>query len=321
MNNKKLLLISIFLTIFSIGLATTLLQTQQNNWPEEQIGAFLFEKTNEEGVHVNKIVIKTAQMQLSLYYQNKFWHVKEADGYYADLVTINNLFQDINNAKIDSVAVNVSSLDAGLAPKQSADFIEIQTYNDSNKLLDSVLIGARKNNSTYVSKKGQKAIYLTSSNFDIPKKIRYWLQQPLISIAPENIESLILQTPTGQQLAYRPNKTASFFNLKQQQVDVRPLLEKFLLFMFEDVKKIQNTPIPSTKPEKVIVLFPYSGLIYGIEIYKIEETYWIKIDLSISRLPTKVASDYIKDSLFLYKDWIFKINSNLGKYLLNYSIN
>lgn len=323
--NKKTLIIAIGLTLLSMGLAFFLITAQENNVVKNPIGNFLFEKTNKEGINVTKIVVKAPELQVSLYYENKFWHIKEADGYFADLVTINKLFQDISNAKIEAVdeSVLASKVQLEIPTEQENDNagFEIQTYNEKNQLLDSVIIGKKKNNFRYAKTKSGKQIYLISGDFELPKKMYYWLQQPLISIMPENIESLIIQTDTGQQLAYRIGRNSSFFNLKQQKTNPLPLLERFVLFNFIDVKKIQNTPLNNGTADKIIVLFPYSGLIYGIEIFKIDADFWVKIDLSITKLPTKVASDYIKDSQMLYNGWAFKINQNLGQYLMDYKIN
>lgn len=319
--NKKTFIINLSLTCLLLIVAYALLQTQATDLNTKQIGDYVFENTNKEGTDVKKIIIKKPNLQISLFYENKFWHVSEADGYYADLVTINKLFQDINTAKIEAMATNVSTKEAEIKESDIILGTEIQTYNAKGKLLDSIIIGKKKNNFFYAAKKGEEQIYLISGAFDFPNCLHYWLQQPLISIYPENIESIILQSNTGQQLAYRLSKQSPFYNIKQQEVNITPLLEKFALLMFNNVKQIKNTPLNSLTPDKIVVLFPYSGLIYGVEIFKIEEDYWLKVDLSITRLPTKLASDYIKDSLFLYEGWAFKIERNLGKYLTNYKIN
>ena len=319
--NKKILIICLLITCFSVGAAYFSLQSQNVYVEENPVGKFLFEETNKQGIDVAQIVVKTSNLQISLYYENKFWHVKEADSYYADLITVNKLFQDINQAKIEAVATGISSKDAGVEQGRNINGTQIQTYNQKGELLDSILIGKKKNNFWYASRVGSNQIYMISGGFALPDKLNYWLQQPLISLLPENVESMIIQSTTGQQLAYRLSEKSPFFNLKQQPTNVIPLLDKFVLFNYQNVKQIQNTPLDSLQPEKTIVLFPYSGLIYGIEIFKIEGEYWIRVDLSITKLPTKVASDYIKDSLFLYKGWAFKIDKKLGKYLTDYKIN
>lgn len=319
--NKKILIISLMITCFSVGLAYLLLKKQNIYIDENPVGNFLFEETNKQGTDVNKIVIKAPNIQITLFYENKFWHIQEADGYYADLITINKLFQNINQAKIESLSINVKAKDAGVEQGRYMSGTKIQTYNKNGKMLDSVIIGKKKNNFWYASYSGSEKIYLISGDFDFSDRLKYWLQQPLISLSPENVESLIIQSSTGQQLAYRLSEKSSFFNLKQQPTNVIPLLDKFVLFTYKDVKKITNTPLESLQPEKMIVLFPYSGLIYGIEIFKIDEEYWVKVDLSITKLPTKLAKEYIKDSLFLYQGWAFKIDKNLGKYLVNFKIN
>ena len=319
--NKKTFLICFFITILAVGMAFFVISQKNLTTQETPLGNFVFEKTNQEGTEINKIIFKQPKLQISLYYENKFWHVKEADGYFADLVTVNKLFQDINTAKIEGMATDISPLEAGLDLSDKQGGVEIQTYNRQGKLLDSVIIGRSKNSFLYAKFSNEPQIYLISGDFELPDKLRYWLQQPLISLSPENVESVILQNKTGQQIAYRLSPRSEFYDLRQRPINLIPLLDKFVLLTFSDVKQLQNTPLGSLKPDKIIALFPYSGLIYGIEIYQIDEDFWIKVDLSITKLPTKFASDYIKDSLFLYQNWGFKIDKNLGQYLLKYKIN
>lgn len=319
--NKKILIISLFITCVSIGITYFLFNEKNVYVNENPIGNFLFEKTNKQGTNINKIVIKFPKLQISLYYQDKFWRVKEADGYYADLMTVNQLFQDINQAKIEALPVDITAKEAEVSSGNDAKGIQIKTYNEKGKLLDFITIGKKKNEFRYASEYGKKQIYLISGNFDLPDRLYYWLQQPIVSILPDNIEKFIIQSSTGQQLAYRLSPKTPFFNLRQKEVNVIPLLDKFVYFSYKNVKQIKNTPLDSLKPDRIIVLFPYSGLIYGFEIFKIEGEYWVKIDLSITKLPTRAASDYIKDSQFLYQGWAFKIDKNLGEYLINYKIN
>lgn len=318
---KKTLIYSSLIAFLSVSIAIICIIKENAEISNNAIGKFLFEKTNQEGVDVHEIKIKSHQIQVSLYYENKFWKIKEADGYFADLVTLNQLFLDISQSKIEAIATDITEKQAEVEISEDKSGFEITTYNGKGQILDTITIGKKKNNFSYAKIKGQKDIYLVSGNFELSDKLYHWLQQPLISILPRNIESVIMQTNTGQQLAFRISEKSPFFNIKQEQTNITPLLDKFVLFNFRDVKRIQNTVFENKDPQKIIVLFPYSGLIYGIEIFNNEEKYWVKIDLSISKLPTKFASDYIKDSLFLYEGWIFQIESNLGKYLMEYKIN
>ena len=323
--NKKTLLYGLFIAGISLILAYVSIISQNISTSEDRIGDFVFEKTNQEGTKIQQIIIKMPKLQISLYYQDKFWHIKEADGYFADLVTVNKLFQDINRAKIEAINTEVSIEEASLEQPQNQSAtnagIEIQTYNDKGQMLDSVIIGARRNNFLYARFPDKQQVYLISGDFDFSDKIYYWLQQPLISIMPKNIESVIIQTDTGQQVAFRTSERSPFYNLKQEKTNIQPLLERFVLFNCREVKKLENTPLYNQTADKTIVLFPYSGLIYAVGIYKIEEDYWAKIDLSISKLPTKIARDYIKDSAILYKNWAFKLDKRIGQYLWNYTIN
>lgn len=316
--NIRTILNSLLLTIISVVVAIYVIKSSETNIVKTMVGNYLFEQTNLEGTEIKKIIVKTKNMQATLFYQDQFWRIKEADGYYADLVSINRLFQDINQAKIEAEVKDIKQTEDVFADKGT---FEIITYNDQGKLLDNIFIGQKHDKYKYAKSATSSQIYLVSGSFELANKLYYWLQQPLLSLRPDSISSVIIHTERGQQVAFRPEDNSPFYNLKQEKININPLLDKFVLFSFIDVKKAENTPLKDMKPEKILVLFTKSGLIYGIEIYQLEDKYWVKIDLSISKLPTKSASEYIKGSRFLYQGWYFKIDSITGKYLLNYQIN
>ena len=319
--NKRFLIYIAVTAIISVLATFFVLRREMLQTQNEKIGNFLFEKTNLEGEKVQKIIIKSGQIQATLFYENKFWKIKEADNYYADLVTVNQLFQNINSAKIEAEITDKNEEETGLIiGKDNPSGYEIQTYNAAGEMLDDVIIGKKINNFFYAKNANSPEIYMASGDFLFSDKLYYWLQQPLITLKPENIESLIMQNPTGQQIAFRKGNGAFFYNIKQQRTNILPLLEKFMMLTFIGVKNSQNTPMKDEQAQKTIVLFTNPGLIYGIDLYKVEDQYWIKVSLSISKLPTKMAQDYIKDTQFLYQNWYFKLDRQTGSFLMNYQI-
>lgn len=320
--NKKALIVSLLIACLSALFAGYVLMQQNQNHSQTQIGNILFENTVKEGLNINKIVIKSPKMQATLQLEGKFWQVKEADNYFASLLTVNTLFKTLNEAKIQALlSKNPAELNLALPEQKETPNagISITTYN-GQKMVDNIIIGQRQNDFYAARYADSKQPFLVSGNFDLPDKLYYWLQQPLMMIAAKNVETVITQSETGQQLAFRKEMSTPFYNVQQQPTNIDALLEQFALLTFTSVKTSENTPLKDISPNKTIVIFLESGLIYGIEVYEIEGNYWVKINLSTTTLPTKHASDYIKDSSFLYQNWFFKINRDVGKLLVKYSI-
>ena len=320
--NKKSLIFALFIAGISVILALFVLNKQENHNMQNKIGGLLFEKSVTHGLGINKIIVKKPQLQITLSLEEGFWRVKEADNYYAGLVIINSLIKTLNESKIHAVLQSDITTEMNLTSSETTKKIEpisIQTFINDKKI-DDIIIGSQKNNFHYARYADSSIPLLISGNFNLPDKIHYWLQQPLISIDIQDIETVIIQSETGQQLAFRPEIGVPFLNVKQQPTDISPLLEQFTSLNFIDVKTAENTPLKDISPLKTIVLFAESGIIYSIDIYESEGSFWTRINLSSNNLPTKLASDYIKESSFLYQNRFFKINHDIGKYLLRYSI-
>lgn len=322
--NKKALIFGLLLALLSAFGAYWTIREQNVETDNSSVGSLFFEETAKDGLSINKIIVKMPQMQATLYLDGKFWRIKEADDYYAGLITINGLFNAINEAKILSVVKQKITSDMQLAYPENKETpaagISIQTFNKNGVKVDDVIIGANQDGHYYARYANSDTPMLISGNFALPDRLHYWLQQPLMMLSEKSVETVIMQSETGQQLAFRQDATSPFYNLQQQETNISAFLEQFSSLGFVSVKASENTPLADELPKKAIVIFLESGLIYGVEVYENEDSYWVRINLSTTSLPTKLASDYIKNSSFLYKNWFFKIDSSIGKFLVQYII-
>lgn len=322
--NKRALLFSLYLAVISVSLVFWTIREQNVAANNGAIGDLFFEETAKDGLNINKIVVKTPKIQVTLYLEDKFWHVKEADGYYAGLIITNSLFKSINEAKIQSVIRQEITPEMQLAYPENNDTpaagTSIQIFNDKGIKVDDVIIGAEQNGYRYARYADSTNPVLIGGNFILPEKLSHWLQQPLMMLSEQSVETVITQSETGQQLAFREDITSPFYDINRKEINISAFLEQFASLDFTSVKASENTPLKDALPKKAVVIFMESGLIYGIEVYEYENSYWVRINLSTTSLPTKLASDYIKDSSFLYKNWFFKIDGSIGKFLVQYMI-
>lgn len=310
--NKKSVIILVILTLLSVVLNNYVLRTQRLPYTQSQVGRYLFEKTNISGAKLGKIIVKSQNFQVTLFMQDKFWRVKEADNYYADLLSTNQLINNINNSKIAMVSTEK------MQAKETD--VEVITYDVNDNILDDIIIGSKQNNYYQVKEKESQSTFLATGNFILSTKLPNWLQQPLFSLMKKNIKSIILQSDTGQQIVFKPDNDTEFYTPQQKMVDINNLVEAFTDFRYLNVRKEENTPTKDTKAEKIIVLYTDTGIIYKIDVFNIENNYWIQPQMEISKLPLTAGYNYYQDSKMLYNGWIFKIDSGLGQFLSEYII-
>lgn len=320
--NKKALIIALIIAVLSAVFAFVVLLKHNSEYKSSEIGTRLFDKTYNQALDINKIIIKNNNYQATLTLKDDYWQVEESDDYYGGLIIINSLLLSMNNATIEAV-------DNKITPEMNLAFPEnkdtknsgylLETYNKDTKV-DSVIIGNYKNGLQYARRTNGKISFLVSGDFNLPQKLYSWLQQPLLQIMPESIETVILQSEKAQQLAFRFDGNSPFYNSQQQEVDLRNLLEELIAFTFIGVENYDASELKNDNPQRVIILFLESGLIYGIEVYENNGEYWMRVNLSTNSLPTKSASDYIKDNSFIFTGWIFKLSPEVGDFLLKYNI-
>ena len=310
--NKKTLFILFFCGIAAVFAAVFVNDKVSYQNTSSEIGSYLFEKSNEKGTEISKIALDIKGLKITLHYQDKFWRIMEADDYFADLLSINNLVQSINNAKIEIAAEGKNFAE----PAQS---IKIRTYA-GEELLDDVTIGKKQNNFYYAKKANNKDIYLVSGNFDLPKKLQYWLQHPLISLESKNIESIVQISASGKQFAFNPYRRDIFYDINDNKINIKDLTNKFSWLSYKNVKNISKFLSEDEKPQKTIILKIATGLIYELRLYEISESYWLKVKISTDKLPTKAVAAYVKDSSIFYDNWLFEIDNKIGKFLSAYQI-
>lgn len=323
MNNKTL----IFAALFALLSAAFALSVISSRKPRQHIETeeLLFSKTYDQALNVNKILITDSASEKTLLLNGKYWRIPQADNYYAGLLISNALLYSINTAKIETIIHNITPDMQLERPRPGVDIpggngTEIRTYDKQGRLIDDVIIGSAKNGLQYAKRPESDYAMMVSGGFDLPRKLYDWLQQPLLQITQEGIETIILQSDIGQQMAFKPQESDSFYNVRREKTDLSPLLTPFTNLKLIDVVDYEVSEFKNADPDRVIAIFMFSGLIYGIELYRKDTEFWIRINLSSNTLPTKLASDYIKDSSFLYHGWIFKIHPEAGARLLNYNI-
>lgn len=323
--NKSSLIYGVIIAIFSAVIASWVVYKSSTEYCHDSVGDLLLPESYAQALDINKIIIKNAKRQITLRLKNNYWHIDEASGYYAGLIISNALFVSFNDAEIKSLPqlkpeeYAAAQLGNPLLNEANTGNL-IQTFHKNGALIESVIIGASHNGLQYARRIDSDTIWLVSGKFDLPEKIYAWLQQPLITLNLDGVESLSLSSEDKQQSAHKDSETDKFYNQNGDSVNPRPLLEVFTSLIFKDVKKGQEADENNAKNQRVISIILESGLIHNILVFEKNGEYWIKIKNSTTSLPTKAANDYIKGSDFLFDGWAFMLAPETGKLLTGFDL-
>ena len=96
---KRILLPVFVVCIASLLYAATAIILANFSFPKQNNGKLVFPATVENGLKLDKVVIKTPRNQTTLLLENNFWLVKEEDYYYANIELLNELFNSLNTSR------------------------------------------------------------------------------------------------------------------------------------------------------------------------------------------------------------------------------
>lgn len=323
--NKKLLYTALFLFAFSAFFAGAALW---HNKSETSVlrGDLLFQTTVNASLDVGKIAITTPEYKVTLVQNGDFWRVAENHDYYANLVLVNDLLIFLNEARIFNTFGNLpeqikdNGLENPAEPDTDKEYagVLIETFNNKNQKLDSIIIGERQGEYLKARQSGDSLIWLVNRKFDMPARQYSWLLEPLIDINTARVAKIRIDSANGSRIAVKADNSPYFYDTKGLPVEVLPLLGQFVYLIFSDVVDETSFKPAAAKEGNTFCITMDNGLIYNLKLFEKEQNYYIALSLSSTPLPTTVASDYIKDNAFLYSNWYFQIQAQKGRLLFNY---
>lgn len=314
--NTKFLKQSFVLLLFSGIFAITAITYMSLQKKQIYSGEKVFKQTNANLDNLAAITIKDSNKKINLQLKDNLWRVAEADDYYAGYNQINNLFTNFSEAYIYRRRGKVS-------PQEETEFglgaeaTVLQTQDKEGKILDSVIIGTPTSNGLYRFAKfpDEDDVFLITGKYNFPKKTYSWLQQPLLSIAPNEIRALKI----GEQKVSRQDILLPFI-LKgtTKEINISRYLNLFVYVAALDAKRQTNFTPDAWKKNSYIQITTFDGLVVDITVYGGEaDEYWANLKISANNLPKTYIKDYINDNAFLYNDWYFKLDKPTGTTLLN----
>lgn len=276
-------------------------------------GKPLFAATVSEP-RTDRVILKNSDYTVTLVRENNYWKVAEADFYYANSLRLEKLFNAFDRA-VYSLCMKETGNGADKYGFRNG--LKIQTYA-GEKLLDAYSFGNNDpyNQYRFFRPSGENKICQTETKFDFPQKFYSWLQQPLMQLLESDVREIKIIADNGKERLI--SRTAEFLPLldtdSSRSVNLQNFFDVTGFLSFTDVLSARNFS-EDTALTGTIDITLFSGLVYKMQLFRRNDSFWLKVNLSSTALPTAGIGDYIKDNAFLYDGWYFRLSTSKGKVL------
>ena len=316
MPKKYLIKAFLFVLVAAIALGFSNWYKQYKN-DANVLGQYTFAQTRQNIRRMAHIRITTAEDgTFNLKREGEYWRFQEAANYYINTDSLANLYNMINNSVIMNVQPGDKKLfsETGLvspSPKINArdqyKGTRIEIFDTEENLLDDLIIGnplsegeyhfARKTDGSYIYNISHVGIFngLAQS----------WIPYPLLKLNEGIIESLVLDGRVlNRQLLHDIKPHLSF---------IKDLLDSLSFLRYDGIaefSEFQKT-FPDSKPQNIKVVTPV-GLIYNLNIYHTDDSYWLTVYLQMDKIALKEVSSFIGQNQKYFQNWVFQLSPDQG---------
>ena len=167
----------------------------------------------------------------------------------------------------------------------------------------------------YVKYRDDDKIYMSTWGMQLPDTIQSWVAQHTRMIDGINVSGI----EKNDINIVRDTQGGAFYKKGEK----RPYSRFDYVQIFDILANLQYEKVLSSQ-EFDETRYPYvsamrittfDGLVTDWEIYSDYQEYWLKIKLSMTRLPLYQTKDYVEKNQFLFEDWWFKLPSDIGRVL------
>lgn len=315
MKANKILKIAGIGLLASFGMLVSALLVTNWRFPMQSYGRLVFADTFSDGNDVDKIEIMSDGSLVTLEHNGEYWYVKEADDYHTNIVLLNNILLNFNNATYYAKRKFSAELQKELGLSENG--VRIKTFAKDKKLNDIVVGQQAKNkNFWYIKPFDKNEIWLVDGNFLLPREFYSWIMQPVLEFPEDMVKAIKSE---GEEIR-RPVPRAGFVGSDNLPVPIVSILKVANYILAENVKKIDNFDKATYSKHKKIEFLMFGGLIITYDIYSDGESFWMTIDLKSIPLPKKEVNAYIKANKLFYDGWIFKLPDVIGGALFEASL-
>ena len=310
MNKKYLLYAGIFFVTTLIFFGAAFLYRQNSNAGIVR-GEYAFAHTRNNLRMLSRIWLKSPESEaINLYSKNGEWHFKEAKDYFVNTRHFANFYTTLNNALIKMV---YPATPQTLEHHQltSSTGTQVITYDNTGKILDKLIIGSRYDDDSvyayFAQNKGY--YYIIGPVGPFSGEPTDWIPYPLLSIDEFLIRRLIIrnQNYEGQKLS----------DLLKHSYKMQRVLDVLSFIGYNGVtaKAELSSEITNQSEPHTFDIVMRNGLIYKFEIYKIDDLYWLSINLKADKISRKEVPPFVRQNQKYFADWLFLLDTRQGKIL------
>jgi hypothetical protein len=303
MNKKYILAAFIFALLAFIGLYSVVSYQNQNTISAR--GHYTLEHLRPQIPLMSHIRLQNSdEEEINLYHRGNLWHFHEAADYFVNNETLAAFYDFINNSTITDIQKASAEKIADLK-KQST---EVRIFDDSENLLAHFWLAEKTNRD-----KTRNMLMPESNHIYTVSRARTdfgsadaWVPMPLLQIPYDDITGIDFdeQYINGQAL-----------EVARKQFDfIKDLTNALGYTLYEGIVARSDflQAYPDLEPQTIKVHL-FGGLIYRLDTYAVDGTYWLSITISTERIvrtPVVKVADSLKP---FYADWLFQLTDEQGK--------
>ena len=272
-------------------------------------GERLFANAYDKVLEVETIHVTTPKDQITLYLEEDVWKVKEAGGYYANYyILLEDLFPFMENTYYEYKS------EEGILDEE--DKVSLKIATKDNRVIDEVTIAGTK-----VQAVGQDEVYVldSASKFVVPFDLYSWVVQPLMQIDHKELEKFETVSEKGHVVVSRIDVSAPFQH-EGKNVEMGKVLGAIAYLVFDAVVPEKDFNEDEFKEHKQFKFTTFDGLVVSLDIYHNGKEYWVRQELSTTKMPRSSVKSYVEYNKFLYEGWFFRLNADIAKNIFEYRV-
>ena len=273
-------------------------------------GRFVFNHTRENIRLLQKIKMITPEFgEINIYQKNGVWYFKEAADYFVNTEQLANFYYMVNNSIFTTVQnAQKKDFEKNMLMLHN-EGITIETYDFDDKLLDRVVIGKTLDDgeSHFARLPEYPYVYTINSVRGFSGQADAWVPFPLLKIQPSVIKNLDIQ---GIIL---PSDILNLYfstSLKLQNLLSSLSYLGYTGIVYKD--DIQNEIL---SPPHLLKVETTIGLVYILEIFEHEDSYWLAVNLEYTKIPRKEVIPFVNENKKYFDKWYFQLDTEQGKIL------
>ena len=296
-----------------MALAVLCLLWREGDLRESARGQFVFGQGGERLLLLtSEIEIKTPSSTVTLYKDDGYWRVLEADNYFANIKSMGLLQKEIKRAQRGAPIT-----------QENADesWTQLSLYDAQENLLERVQISnAQKNGTHDIRYKDNDKTYLSSWKMRLPPSPNAWTYRPLLSFDGVSVNTM----EKDGMLISRQQEGAAFYdtktNLPYQHFEYLKVFSFLSDISYERVSSAQEFDTERFCHVSKFKVTTFDGLEISFNVYTDYQEYWLQIALDTTSLPRKEVDEYVSSHRFLYEGWWFKLPEEAGRTLFMFQL-